>query len=99
MCVARTQAAYDGLTAQFAEHSIDRRYRALCWGYAKENSGTIDEPLARHPKDRKRYAVVHGGKRAITHWTVIERFRFRSPAERDGCLGSRVGSRRAERIK
>lgn len=79
MCVARTQRAYDGLTAQFAEHSVDRQYRALCWGYAKENSGTINEPLARHPKDRKRYAVVHGGKRAVTHWEVVERFRFKVP--------------------
>jgi len=77
MCVARTQQAYDGLTAQFAEHSVERQYRALCWGYAKDNSGTIDEPLARHPKDRKRYAVVNGGKRAITHWEVIKRFRFK----------------------
>jgi 23S rRNA pseudouridine1911/1915/1917 synthase len=79
MCVARTQQAYDGLTAQFSEHSVDRQYRALCWGYAKDNSGTIDAPLARHPKDRKRYAVVHGGKRAVTHWEVVERFRFKVP--------------------
>ena len=80
MCVARTQAAYDGLTAQFAAHSVDRQYRALCWGYVKENRGTIDAPLARHPKDRKRYAVVSGGKRAVTHWEVIERFRFKVPS-------------------
>ncbi len=79
MCVARHQAAYLGLTAQFAEHSVDRRYWALCWGYAKQNEGTIDEPLARHPKDRKRYAVVSGGKRAVTHWRVVERFRFKVP--------------------
>ena len=79
MCVARTQAAYDALTAQFAEHSVERQYRVLCWGYAKDNLGTIDQPLGRHPKDRKRYAVVHGGKRAVTHWEVIERFRFKVP--------------------
>ncbi len=79
MCVARTQDAYSGLTAQFAEHSVERRYRALCWGYAKQNAGTIDQPLARHPKDRKRYAVVPGGKRAVTHWRVVERFRFKVP--------------------
>jgi 23S rRNA pseudouridine1911/1915/1917 synthase len=77
MCVARTQAAYDGLIAQFAEHTVDRRYRALCWGYAKSNSGSMDEPLGRHPKDRKRHAVVQGGKRAVTHWSVEERMRFK----------------------
>jgi 23S rRNA pseudouridine1911/1915/1917 synthase len=79
MCVARTQEAYLGLTAQFAEHSVERRYHALCWGYAKQNQGTIDEPLGRHPKDRKRFAVVGGGKRAVTHWNVLERFRFKVP--------------------
>jgi len=77
MCVARTQKAYDGLTAQFAEHSVDRCYRALCWGYAKANSGSVDAPLGRHPKDRKRHAVVPRGKRAVTHWSVAERMRFK----------------------
>jgi len=79
MCVARTQRAYDSLTAQFAAHTVERTYRALCWGYAKKNSGTIEAPLGRHPKDRKRYAVVNGGKRAVTHWKAVERFRFKIP--------------------
>ncbi len=78
MCVARTQRAYDSLTAQFSAHTVERTYRALCWGYARQNSGIIDEPLARHPKDRKRIAVVRTGKRAVTHWRVIERFRFKA---------------------
>jgi 23S rRNA pseudouridine1911/1915/1917 synthase len=77
MCVARTQAAYDALTAQFAAHTVERTYRALCWGYARQNAGTIDAPLGRHPKDRKRFAVVNSGKRAVTHWRVIERARFK----------------------
>jgi len=80
MCVARTQAAYTALTTQFAAHTVERRYWALCWGYAKQNEGTIDEALARHPKDRKRFAVVAGGKRAVTHWRVLERFRFKVPS-------------------
>ena len=85
MCVARTQAAYDGLTAQFAAHTVHRRYRALCWGYAKTNEGTVDAALARHPRDRKRFAVVGGGKRAITHWSVVERMRFQVPGGDGWC--------------
>jgi len=85
MCVARTQAAYDGLTAQFAAHTVHRRYQALCWGYAKSNEGTIDAALGRHPKDRKRFAVVGGAKRAITHWKVLERFRFKVPGGDGWC--------------
>ncbi len=79
MCVAKTQAGYDGLTKQFAAHTVDRRYLALCWGYAKEDKGTIDRPLARHPGDRKRFAVVEGGKRAVTHWSVVSRAKFKVP--------------------
>ena len=85
MCVARTQQAYDGLTAQFAAHTVHRRYRALCWGYAKSNEGTVDASLGRHPKDRKRFAVVGGGKRAITHWSVVERMRFSVPGGDGWC--------------
>jgi len=77
MCVARTQRAYDSLTAQFAAHTVQRRYRALCWGYATANNGTVDADLARHPKDRKRFAVVPGGKRAVTHWSVVSRSKFK----------------------
>ena len=77
MVVARTQLAYDALTAQFAAHTVERRYRALCWGYAKSNEGTVDAELARHPKDRKRFAVVPGGKRAVTHWSVVGRSKFK----------------------
>lgn len=85
MCVARTPAAYEGLTAQFAAHTVHRRYRALCWGYAKSNEGTVDAHLARHPKDRKRFAVVGGGKRAITHWSVVERMKFSVPGGDGWC--------------
>lgn len=77
MVVARTQLAYDSLTAQFAAHTVERRYRALCWGYAKTNGGTVNADLARHPKDRKRFAVVPGGKRAVTHWSVVSRAQFK----------------------
>ena len=78
--VAKTQAALEHLAAQFSEHSVDRRYLALVWGYVQEEAGTIDQPLARHPRDRIRFAVVKGGKRAVTHWRVLGRANFKVPS-------------------
>lgn len=80
MVVARTQAALDHLAAQFAAHTVDRRYLALVWGFVREESGTIDADLARHPRDRIRFAVVPGGKHAVTHWRVLDRARFKVPS-------------------
>ncbi len=77
MVVARDDAAVSHLAAQFAAHTVDRRYLALVWGQVKSDSGTIDAPLARHPRDRKRFAVQKSGKRAVTHWEVISRASFK----------------------
>ncbi|MEO1423303.1 MAG: RluA family pseudouridine synthase [Pseudomonadota bacterium] len=90
LVVAKTDAAHQGLAAQFADHSAERRYDALCWGapdagdprlagleaVSFEAGGIlrIDAPLARHPQDRKRMAVRAGGRRAVTRVTVHERF-------------------------
>jgi 23S rRNA pseudouridine1911/1915/1917 synthase len=71
MVAARTEDAQTALAAQFAAHTVDRRYCALVWGIPKLASGTIDEPLGRHAKDRKRFAVRPGGKRAVTHYEVV----------------------------
>ena len=68
MVVARTLAAHAHLAEQFAAHTADRRYLALVWGRTPGPSGTIDAALGRHPTDRKRIAVVEGGRRAVTHW-------------------------------
>lgn len=65
MVVARTELALQCLAAQFADHSIEREYQAICWG--EPQSQTIDHPLGRHPNDRIRFAVVADGKRAVTH--------------------------------
>jgi 23S rRNA pseudouridine1911/1915/1917 synthase len=67
LVVCRSEAARAGLSPQFADHSIERRYLALVLGLPAA-SGTVDQPLGRHPRDRLRFAVVPGGRRAVTHW-------------------------------
>jgi 23S rRNA pseudouridine1911/1915/1917 synthase len=69
---AKTDRAHEGLAAQFAKHSIDRRYRAIVTGRLA-GEGTVDAPLARSPTNRQKIAIVTGprGKRAVTHWRVI----------------------------
>jgi 23S rRNA pseudouridine1911/1915/1917 synthase len=68
LVVAKTDPAHEGLSAQFASHSIDRRYLAIVAG--TPTSGTIDAPLARSPHDRKKVAIQARGKRAVTHYTL-----------------------------
>ena len=70
LVVAKTDPAHEGLSAQFAKHSIDRRYKAIVAGVP--TSGTIDAPLARSSHDRKRIAIQARGKRAVTHYVLIQ---------------------------
>lgn len=71
MVAAKSDVAHLGLAKQFADHTIDRRYRALVTGRPMPIEGTIDAPLARSPSNRKKIAIVQGGKRAVTHYRVI----------------------------
>lgn len=71
--VARTLKAHTHLVAQLQARRVSREYLAIVIGDVPDG-GTIDEPIGRHPKDRKRMAVVHNGKQARTHFTVLERF-------------------------
>ncbi|RYG85921.1 MAG: RluA family pseudouridine synthase [Alphaproteobacteria bacterium] len=75
MVAAKTDRAHIGLAAQFKVHSIDRRYRALVSGHPRLSEGSVDAPLARSPSNRKKMAIVPGGKRAVTHWRRIELLR------------------------
>lgn len=75
--VARTLPAHTSLVAQLQAHSVHREYRALVSGVLVAG-GVIDAPIGRHPKDRKRMAVVVGGKPAVTHFRVLEKFRAHS---------------------
>lgn len=69
----KNDTAHQAIAKQLAEHSITRRYYALVYGNVKED-GTVNAPLGRSPKDRKKMAIVPGGKEAITHYMVRERF-------------------------
>lgn len=63
------------IAEQLKEHSITRRYRAICFGELKDDAGTIHAPIGRDEKDRKKMAINHkNGKQAITHYKVLERF-------------------------
>jgi 23S rRNA pseudouridine1911/1915/1917 synthase len=75
MVAAKTDRTHVGLARQFADHSIDRRYKAIVSGRLTATSGTIDAPLARSPQNRKKIAIVQTGKRAITHWRQLRQLR------------------------
>jgi 23S rRNA pseudouridine1911/1915/1917 synthase len=72
---AKNDAAHRGLAAQLADHSMFRIYEAVVVGTLREDSGTVDAPIGRHPTDRKRMAIRADGRRAVTHWTVLARYR------------------------
>lgn len=71
---AKNDLAHRGLAAQLQDHTLARVYECIVTGALREDSGTVDAPIGRHPADRKRMAVVSGGRRAVTHWTVLARF-------------------------
>ena len=75
MVAAKTDRTHEGLAKQFAAHSIDRRYRAIVSGVPRGEGGSVDAPLARSPHNRKKMAIVPGGKRAVTHWSLLQRLR------------------------
>ena len=74
MLVAKHDAAHHSLAAQLQQRRVRKRYLALVWGCPRPETGTVDAPIARHPADRKRMAVVPGGREAATHYAVLERF-------------------------
>lgn len=74
LLVAKTLQAHTSLVRLLADREISRHYLAVCNGVLT-GGGTINEPIARHPVDRKRMSIRQGGKPAVTHYTVIERFR------------------------
>ena len=74
LVVAKHDRAHIGLAAQFSVHRIERAYEAMVWGVPQRRSGSVDQPIGRHPKERKRMAVVETGKRALTHYRLLEAF-------------------------
>ncbi|MDD3030430.1 MAG: RluA family pseudouridine synthase [Alphaproteobacteria bacterium] len=74
MVVAKRDKAHQALSAQFADRSLSRTYRALVWGIPVPPSGTVDAPIGRSPRDRKKMAVSGKGRAAVTHYKTIEVF-------------------------
>ena len=75
LVVAKNDAAHQGLSAQLSDHSMFRIYEAVVYGRLRDDSGTVDAPIGRHPVDRKRMAIdPRGGRNAVTHWAVIDRY-------------------------
>jgi 23S rRNA pseudouridine1911/1915/1917 synthase len=78
LVVAKTDRAHRKLAAQFADHGrtgpLERAYLAFVWGAPARPKGTIDKPIDRHPQARDKMAVRAGGRPAVTHWEVLERY-------------------------
>lgn len=70
----KNNAAHTAIAEQLKEHSVTRRYEAVCYGCLKEDEGVIDKPIGRHPTERKKMAVNERGRRAVTHYRVLRRF-------------------------
>ena len=71
---AKNDFAHQGLAAQLQDHTLSRIYRCIVTGSLREDQGTINAPIGRHRTDRKKMAVVPGGRPAVTHWQTLERF-------------------------
>jgi len=75
LIIAKNDKAHLGIAEQIKNHEVKKTYRALVRGVVKENTGTIDMPIARHKTDRTKMAVDKDGKPAVTHFKVLERFK------------------------
>ena len=75
LLVAKNDFAHVALSGQIKAHTVKRAYRAIVIGGFKEHEGTVEGPIGRHPTDRKRMAIVPGGRNATTHWTALEPLR------------------------
>ena len=74
LIVAKNDFAHQALSEQLADRSLSRVYEAVVKGRLREDAGTVDRPIGRHPTDRKRMAIVPNGRPAITHWEVLARY-------------------------
>jgi len=97
MVVAKNDRAHQSLAAQFASHGrggepFERGYLAFVWGAPERSQGTIDRPIDRSPRARDQMAVREGGREAVTHWQVLERY---FGADEAGHRGPKKAGRRA----
>lgn len=76
LIICKNDFSHNNIAEQLKAHSITRKYRAIVTGNFKEESGTVDAPIGRHPKERKKMAVNYkNGKVAVTHYQVLEQFK------------------------
>ena len=75
LMIAKNDKAHDFLAKQLNEKTVHRKYIALVWGVINNDTGTIDAPIGRDNLDRKKMAVISGGKEAITHFKVLKRYK------------------------
>lgn len=83
LLVAKTDAAHLFLSEQFSSHKLGRIYETIVVGNIRDDAGTVDAPIGRHPSDRKKMAVVSTGRNAVTHYSVCER--YEGSAVRETC--------------
>lgn len=75
LIICKNDLSHNSIAEQLKEHSIIRRYQAIVHGCLKDDEGTIDAPVGRHPQDRKKMCINHqNGKHAVTHYKVLNRF-------------------------
>jgi 23S rRNA pseudouridine1911/1915/1917 synthase len=103
LVVAKNDAAHASLAAQFADHGrtgdLARGYLAFVWGSPLRPKGTIDAPIDRHPRARDKMAVREGGREAVTHWTVLERYAGRDGRPVASLLECRLETGRTHQIR
>ncbi len=75
LLICKNDKAHNDIAAQIKVHSVNRIYKGIVIGNFKEEDGTVNAPIGRNPKDRKKMAVVNNGREAITHFTVLEQFK------------------------
>jgi len=74
LVIAKNDEAHNSLAQQFKEHTIKREYYALVEGRFSKSDGIVDKPIGRNKKDRLKMAIVEDGKRAVTHYEVLEQY-------------------------
>jgi len=101
--VAKTDRAHRALSRQFADHGrngpLRRGYLAFVWGVPERPRGAIDKPIGRHPRVRDKMAVRAGGRPAVTHWEVLERYRGSDGAPVASLIACRLETGRTHQIR